>query len=182
MRVLVTGHNGYIGSVLAPFIAAAGHDVVGLDTFLFEDCTFGQDTEAIEAMRLDVRDVRATDLEGFDAVIHLAALSNDPLGNLNSQCTYDINHLAAVHLARLAKEAGVQRFLFASSCSLYGAGRRRDARRGRGVQSDHRRTASRRCWSSATSRGSPTTRFSPDVPAQRHRLRALAAPARATSS
>lgn len=120
MRVLVTGHNGYIGSVLAPFIAAAGHDVVGLDTYLFEDCTFGQDSEAIEAMRLDVRDVRAADLEGFDAIIHLAALSNDPLGNVNPQCTYDINHLASVHLARMAKEAGVQRYLFASSCSLYG--------------------------------------------------------------
>lgn len=120
MQVLVTGHNGYIGSVLAPFIAAAGHDVVGLDTYLFEDCTFGQDSEAIEAMRLDVRDVRATDLEGFDAIIHLAALSNDPLGNVNPQCTYDINHLASVHLARMAKEAGVRRYLFASSCSLYG--------------------------------------------------------------
>jgi nucleoside-diphosphate-sugar epimerase len=120
MRVLVTGHNGYIGSVLAPFIAAAGHDVVGLDTYLFEDCTFGPDREAIEAMRLDVRDVRATDLAGFDAIMHLAALSNDPLGNVNPQCTYDINHLASVRLARLAKEAGVPRFLFASSCSLYG--------------------------------------------------------------
>jgi nucleoside-diphosphate-sugar epimerase len=120
MRVLVTGHNGYIGSVLAPFLATAGHDVVGLDTYLFEDCTFGPDGEAIEAMRLDVRDVRATDLAGFDAIIHLAALSNDPLGNVNPQCTYDINHLASVRLARLAKEAGVARFLFASSCSLYG--------------------------------------------------------------
>jgi len=120
LRVLVTGHNGYIGSVLAPFIAAAGHDVVGLDTYLFEDCTFGAEGEAVESMRLDVRDVRAADLTGFDAIIHLAALSNDPLGNVNPQCTYDINHLASVRLARLAKEAGVARFLFASSCSLYG--------------------------------------------------------------
>jgi nucleoside-diphosphate-sugar epimerase len=120
MRVLITGHNGYIGSVLAPFMAAAGHDVVGLDTYLFEDCTFGPDGEAIEAMRLDVRDVQATDLAGFDAVMHLAALSNDPLGNVNPECTYDINHLASVRLARIAKEAGVPRFLFASSCSLYG--------------------------------------------------------------
>lgn len=120
MRVLVTGHNGYIGSVLAPFMAAAGHDVVGLDTYLFEHCTFGQDAEPIESMRLDLRDVRATDLAGFDAIMHLAALSNDPLGNVNPQCTYDINHLASVHLARMAKEAGVPRFLFASSCSLYG--------------------------------------------------------------
>jgi nucleoside-diphosphate-sugar epimerase len=120
MRILITGHNGYVGSVLAPFMAAAGHDVVGLDTYLFEDCTFGSDGEAVEAMRLDVRDVRASDLAGFDAIIHLAALSNDPLGNVNPQCTYDINHLASVRLARVAIEAGVSRFLFASSCSLYG--------------------------------------------------------------
>src|SRR5262245_8566142 len=120
MRVLITGHNGYIGSVLAPYIAAAGHDVVGLDTYLFEDCTFGQDGSAFESLRCDVRDVSAAELAGFDAVVHLAALSNDPLGNVNPGCTYDINHLASVRLARLAKEAGVPRFLFASSCSLYG--------------------------------------------------------------
>src|SRR6267378_2354744 len=120
MRILVTGHNGYIGSVLAPFMAAAGHDVTGLDTYLFEDCSLGEDTVRIESLRCDVRDVRATDLAGFDAIIHLAALSNDPLGNVNPQCTHDINHLASVRLARLAKQAGVPRFLFASSCSLYG--------------------------------------------------------------
>src|SRR5258705_3758532 len=120
MSILVTGHNGYIGSVLAPFMAAAGHDVIGLDTYLFEDCSLGEDTVRIESLRCDVRDVRATDLAGFDAIIHLAALSNDPLGNVNPQCTYDINHLASVRLARLAKQAGVPRFLFASSCSLYG--------------------------------------------------------------
>jgi len=120
MRVLITGHNGYIGSVLAPFIAAAGHRVVGLDTYLFEDCNLGTDTAAIESWRCDVRDVPASDLAGFDAIVHLAALSNDPLGNVNPACTYDINHLASVRLARLAKEAGVPRFLFASSCSLYG--------------------------------------------------------------
>jgi nucleoside-diphosphate-sugar epimerase len=120
MKVLITGHNGYIGSVLAPFVAAAGHHVVGLDTYLFEDCSFGDDAAALESMRCDVRDVRASDLAGFDAIMHLAALSNDPLGDVNPQCTYDINHLASVHLARVAKEAGVARFLFASSCSLYG--------------------------------------------------------------
>jgi len=117
---LVTGHNGYIGSVLAPLVRAAGHDVVGLDTYLFEDCTFGKDVSAIESLRLDVRDMRTADLAGFDAIMHLAALSNDPLGNVNPQCTYDINHLASVRLARLAKQAGISRFLFASSCSLYG--------------------------------------------------------------
>ena len=120
MRLLITGHNGYIGSVLAPLVAAAGHHVVGLDAYLFEDCSLGADVAAIESLRCDVRDVQAGDLAGFDAVMHLAALSNDPLGNVNPGCTYDINHIASVHLAQAAKEAGVPRFLFASSCSLYG--------------------------------------------------------------
>ena len=120
MRVLITGHNGYIGSVLAPLVRAAGHDVVGLDTFLFEGGTFGPDASQIDALRMDLRDVQVSDLRGFDAVMHLAALSNDPLGDVNPQCTYDINHLGSVRLARLAKEAGVPRFIFASSCSLYG--------------------------------------------------------------
>jgi nucleoside-diphosphate-sugar epimerase len=120
MRVLITGHHGYIGSVLAPMVQAAGHDVVGFDTYLFDGCTFGEEGPRLPAMRGDVRDVRAEDLAGFDAIMHLAALSNDPLGNLNPNITYDINHLASVHLARQAREAGVPRFLFASSCSLYG--------------------------------------------------------------
>ena len=120
MRVLITGHNGYIGSVLAPFVRAAGHDVVGLDTFLFEGGTFGKYGPRIDGMRMDLRDVQVSDLRGFDAVIHLAALSNDPVGDLNPQVTYDINHIGSVRLARLAKEAGVQRLIFASSCSLYG--------------------------------------------------------------
>ena len=120
MRVLVTGHNGYIGSVMVEVLLRAGHDVVGLDTYLFEECTFGEERAHIPAIRADIRDVNASDLEGFDAVIHLAALSNDPLGNLNPQVTYDINHLASVRLAQLARQAGVKRFLFASSCSLYG--------------------------------------------------------------
>jgi nucleoside-diphosphate-sugar epimerase len=120
MRVLVTGHNGYIGSVLAPLVHAAGHDVVGLDTYLFEHCTFGAEPSPVPALRVDKRDVRAADLAGFDAIIDLAALSNDPLGNVNPDSTFDINHLASVRLAELAKQAGVPRFLFASSCSLYG--------------------------------------------------------------
>jgi nucleoside-diphosphate-sugar epimerase len=120
MRVLITGHNGYIGSVLAPMVRAAGHDVVGLDTFLFEGGTFGPNGSEIDALRMDLRDVQVSDLRGFDAVMHLAALSNDPLGDVNPQCTYDINHLGSVRLARLAKEAGVPRLIFASSCSLYG--------------------------------------------------------------
>jgi nucleoside-diphosphate-sugar epimerase len=120
MRVLITGHNGYIGSVLAPMVRAAGHDVVGLDTFLFEGGTFGRDGSHVEALRMDLRDVQVADLRGFDAVMHLAALSNDPVGDVNPQCTYDINHHGSVRLALLAKEAGVPRFIFASSCSLYG--------------------------------------------------------------
>src|SRR5438876_1792981 len=120
MRVLITGHNGYIGSVLAPTVAAAGHRVVGVDSYLFEDCSLGEDVVALESWRRDIRDLQASDLAGFDAIMHLAALSNDPLGNVNPGCTFDINHVASVRLARLAKEAGVSRFLFASSCSLYG--------------------------------------------------------------
>ncbi|MFI5009489.1 MAG: NAD-dependent epimerase/dehydratase family protein [Solirubrobacterales bacterium] len=122
MRVLVTGHHGYIGSVLVPLLADAGHEVVGLDTYLYEGCDFGEDrAPAVPVIRRDVREVSARDLEGFDAVMHLAALSNDPVGDLNPDCTYAINHRASVSLAKAAKQAGVQRYLFSSSCSLYGA-------------------------------------------------------------
>ena len=121
MRVLVTGHNGYIGTILTPMLQAAGHDVAGLDSDLFDGCAFLGDVPDVPALWLDVRDVEPSHLAGFDAVIHLAALSNDPLGDLDPKLTYDINHLASVRLARLAKEAGIPRFLFSSSCSLYGA-------------------------------------------------------------
>jgi nucleoside-diphosphate-sugar epimerase len=122
LRTLVTGHNGYIGSVLVPLLQQAGHHVVGLDSDLFEACTFGPEPPEVEALQRDVRDVESEDLVGFDAVIHLAAVCNDPVGDLNPQATYDINHLASVRVAEKAKEAGVERFLFASSCSLYGKG------------------------------------------------------------
>jgi nucleoside-diphosphate-sugar epimerase len=121
MRVLVTGHNGYIGVVLVPILEAAGHDVVGLDSYLFETCDFGTLVDDVESRRMDVRDVGPADLEGFDAVCHLAGLSNDPLGNLAPGITDEINHLATTQLARAAREAGVGRFLFSSSCSVYGA-------------------------------------------------------------
>ena len=121
MRVLVSGHNGYIGSILSPLLINAGHEVVGLDSFFYEECTYGTDRPHPRALRRDIRDVDAADLTGFDAVMHLAALSNDPVGDLRPQITYEINHHASVRLARLAKEAGVPRFLFSSSCSLYGA-------------------------------------------------------------
>jgi nucleoside-diphosphate-sugar epimerase len=120
MKVLMTGHKGYIGSVMAPMFQRAGHTVVGLDNYLFHNCTFGECPPEIPARRIDLRDVGRADLEGFDAVVHLAALSNDPLGNFNPESTFDINHRASVRLAELAKEAGVPRFLYASSCSLYG--------------------------------------------------------------
>jgi nucleoside-diphosphate-sugar epimerase len=120
MRVLVTGHNGYIGTVLVPMLQAAGHDVVGLDNYLYEDCTFGDDVSDVPALRMDVRDVTAAQLEGFEAVLHLAAISNDPVGDLQPDTTFDINHRAASRIAHRAKEAGVPRFVFSSSCSLYG--------------------------------------------------------------
>jgi nucleoside-diphosphate-sugar epimerase len=122
MKVLVTGHQGYIGSVMVPMLLAAGHDVVGFDSNLYERCTFspGGRLADVPAIRKDVRDVTWRDLAGCDAVIHLAALSNDPLGNLNPDITFEINHLASVRLAQEAKNAGVSRFLLASSCSNYG--------------------------------------------------------------
>ena len=120
MRVLVTGHNGYIGSVLVPLLKRAGHEIFGVDSDLFAACTFGPDAPEVDCLRMDVRDIESEDLVGFDAVIHLAAVCNDPVGDLNPQATYDINHLASVRVAEQAKEAGVTRFLFSSSCSLYG--------------------------------------------------------------
>jgi len=120
MRVLMTGHNGYIGSIMGRMLREAGHSVTGLDAYYFERCTFGAEAPSGESVRKDIRDVGYEDVEGFDAVIHLAALCNDPLGNLNPELTYEVNHLAAVRLAELAKAAGATRFLFASSCSLYG--------------------------------------------------------------
>ncbi len=122
MKVLVTGHDGYIGTVLVPLFRQAGDEVVGLDSGLFADCVFGQDCDAVPTLHKDLRDVALEDLLGFDAVVHLAGISNDPLGDLNPALTAEINHQASVRLARLAKEAGVSRFLFSSSCSTYGAG------------------------------------------------------------
>jgi nucleoside-diphosphate-sugar epimerase len=121
VRVLITGHEGYIGAVLAPYLQAAGHEVVGLDNGLYRGCDFGPPPTEIPSISIDVRDVRPADLDGFDAVLHLAALSNDPVGHLNPASTYEINGRASVELARAAKSAGVPRFIFSSSCSLYGA-------------------------------------------------------------
>ena len=126
MKVLVTGNNGYIGTVMVPMLQAAGFDITGLDSDLFKGCVFGDPSVTgaisnIPYLKKDVRDVELSDLVGFDAVVHLCALSNDPLGNLNPKVTYEINHKASVRLAKLAKSAGVTRFVLSSSCSVYGA-------------------------------------------------------------
>ncbi len=121
MRILVTGHNGYIGSVMVPMLKSEGHQVVGLDADFFEDCTLFDSDSDVPSIPVDIRNLTSEHLQGFDAVIHLAALSNDPLGNLNPELTYDINYKASVNLAKLAKEAGITRYLYASSCSMYGS-------------------------------------------------------------
>jgi nucleoside-diphosphate-sugar epimerase len=121
MRVLLTGSRGYIGSVMAPMLVRAGHDVVGLDTDLYRRSTYGPWEESIRTVVKDVRAIEPHDVRGFDAVVHLAALSNDPLGDINPQLTFDINHLGSVRLAELGRSVGVSRFVFASSCSNYGA-------------------------------------------------------------
>lgn len=122
MRVLLTGHQGYLGTVMAPVLAAAGHEVTGLDSGLFAGCVLGAlDVPDAPTLAVDLRDVTVGQLQGFDAVVHLAALSNDPLGSLAPEITYEINHHASTRLARLARDAGVGRFVYASTCSVYGA-------------------------------------------------------------
>ena len=122
MRVLVTGHRGYIGSVLVDRIKGAGHEVVGVDTELYEDCTFGLNKDSgIATINRDIRELSSFDLEGIDAIAHLAGVCNDPLGDLLPETTFEINYAATVRLAEIAKSSGVRRFVFSSSCSVYGA-------------------------------------------------------------
>jgi nucleoside-diphosphate-sugar epimerase len=122
MRVLVTGHHGYLGSVTAPALQQAGHEVVGVDARLYRGCDLGRPNRAaVQGRTMDIRDVRTNDLRGFDAVVHLAALSNDPLGDFDPELTREVNFRASVRLAEAARDAGVRRFVFASSCSMYGA-------------------------------------------------------------
>jgi nucleoside-diphosphate-sugar epimerase len=126
LKVLVTGNNGYIGAVMVPMLQSEGFDVTGLDSDLFKTCVFGNPSVTgaisnIPYLRKDIRDIQYSDLVGFDAIVHLCALSNDPLGNLNPRMTYEINHEASVRLAELAKSAGVERYVLSSSCSVYGA-------------------------------------------------------------
>jgi nucleoside-diphosphate-sugar epimerase len=118
--VLMTGHRGYIGSVMAPYLLEQGYDVVGLDTGYYDECTLIPDRLEIPELRKDLRDLTPGDVDGFFAVVHLGALSNDPIGNLNADWTEAINHAASVRLAELARQAGVRRFLFSSSCIMYG--------------------------------------------------------------
>lgn len=122
MRVLVTGHRGYIGAELVPALRTAGHEVLGLDAGWYEGCDFGSTPDDVPTLDADLRDVTEEDCRGLDAVVHLAALSNDALGNLDPALTEDVNFRGSVHLARVAKAAGVRRFVFSSSCSLYGGG------------------------------------------------------------
>jgi nucleoside-diphosphate-sugar epimerase len=119
-RILITGNNGYIGSVMAPWHQSQGYDVVGLDTDYFLSCRLLPDFTSIPTLRKDLREVTASDLVGFDAVIHLAALSNDPIGSLNPHWTREINGEGTIRLAKFAKQAGVPRFIFSSSCIMYG--------------------------------------------------------------
>jgi nucleoside-diphosphate-sugar epimerase len=121
MRVLVTGHKGYIGTVLVPMLQRAGHDVLGLDSDLYRNSIYGEPPPEVPEILMDIRDVEKTNLAGIEAIIHLAGLSNDTLGDLNPDLTYEINHAASVRLAAMAKELGIARFVFASSCSNYGA-------------------------------------------------------------
>jgi nucleoside-diphosphate-sugar epimerase len=121
LKILLTGHHGYIGSVTAPVLLAAGHEVTGLDTFFYEGCDLRDEGAGLPALRLDLRDAEPSELAGHDAVVHLAALSNDPLGDLSPELTREINFEATVRLARAAKDAGIPRFVFSSSCSMYGA-------------------------------------------------------------
>ncbi len=121
MRILVTGHLGYVGSVLTPMLQARGHRVSGLDCDYFRACTLGEPPATVPTRNKDVRDVEASDLDEVDAIIHLAGLSNDPLGDLDPELTLEINHRATVRLGELAKAAGIERMVFASSCSVYGA-------------------------------------------------------------
>ena len=120
MRILVTGHKGYIGAVMVPMLRDADHDVAGLDSDIFRGCTFTSGLLQIPELQIDIRDVQPQHLQGFEAVVHLAALSNDPLSNLTPEITNEINFAASVRLAQLAKDAGVSRFLFSSSCAIYG--------------------------------------------------------------
>ena len=118
---MVTGSHGFIGTILVPMLQNAGHEVVGLDSDLYKYCTYGEGLADVEHIKKDIRDITKSDVNGFDAIIHLAGLSNDMLGDLNPKLTFEINHAASVRLAQIAKDVGISRYIFSSSCSTYGA-------------------------------------------------------------
>jgi nucleoside-diphosphate-sugar epimerase len=121
MRVLATGTDGYIGTLLPPLLMERGHEVIGVDTgFYRAGWLFNATDRSALTLHRDIRRLTADDLEGVDAIVHMAELSNDPVGQLSPEITYDINHMGSVHLATLAKAAGVRRFVYTSSCSVYG--------------------------------------------------------------
>jgi len=121
MRIIVTGHKGYVGTIMVPLLQAEGYDILGLDSCFYNSNNLEDNMYDIPYLKKDIRDIESSDLKGYEAIIHLAALSNDPLGNFDPKLTYSINHLASYKLAKLAKKVGIPRFLFASSCSVYGA-------------------------------------------------------------
>ena len=179
MRVLLTGHQGYLGTLGRRMLAAAGHEVTGLDSGLYADCILGElERPDPPALAVDLRDVTVEALRGFDAVIHLAALSNDPLGSLAPEHTYDINHHASTRLARLAKEAGVGRFVYASTCSVYGASGTDDILDENAPMKPVTPYAESKVRVEGDLVDLADADFVPVVDAQRHRVRVLAAAAR----
>src|ERR1700730_18765065 len=126
MKVFVTGHKGYIGVHLVDLLKQAGHTVTGCDLGLFDGCAWEKIVPADRELVKDVRNLTLRDLDGHDCIMHLAAISNDPMGEVNAGATYAINRDASIRIANLAKKAGVPRYLFAASCSVYGAGEKLD--------------------------------------------------------
>ena len=176
MKILLTGHKGYIGAVAGPILQAAGHEVVGFDTDLFAGCDFGKPAKEIPEIRKDLRDVTKADLAGFDAVLHLAALSNDPVGNLNAELTYDINHRASVKLAQAAKASRRQALCLLLVLQHVRRCRRRVSRGDRDTEPGDglRRVQS---YGGARRDAAGGRRIQPDLHAQCDRLRCFSAPA-----
>ena len=182
MRVLVTGDRGYLGAVMVPYLLSVGHEVVGLDAGWYDGCDFGAPFNDYEQRTGDVRDTTPADFAGFDAVVHLAAISNDPIGHLNPEATYSVNAGGAIHAATAAKAAGVGRFLFSSSCSLYGAAGEDELVDETGAVPPGDAIRREQGLRRARHRGPRRRRLLPDLPAQRNRVRVLDRACAPTSS